>query len=497
MLLLALGYLIAVRKQGQRLMSGLKSRRSGIQKNIGPFSPETARPQRIFLFFCAVVMGMALMLTASRFSLLSVALILALIGGLFFLKPGFRRYGWIAMVMGLVVLAGWSFVKNIPDAKKQTPGWCLPTSMMEDYAIAGVGPGNFEYIYPRYRRYDSENGPGNIGRPFLKILVEYGIPCSVLVFFAFGTLFYQLLRVWLRRKKDALATGLGAAAVGCMLTGGVSAIFGPGMWTGYVDRVCGPGMWTGYNCFLVVSIPALGYCALFRQGYGFSEKFFWKIQTLKLARWRRTLLLVPALAVWMMIINLTVENVSAEIFSAKDAVLASDSASKALPHKNGKNLEVKQAGDREFDKKTLSDLENTLRANPGSGENWYLLGKRYALQKQDVYQYLNKWLPLAEQCFEQGLKRLPCDADMLFDVAGYWVWRSGILADDSSRGKGIEKFQKLFKRSLAITPENWPAAAVMVWQYFPVDAVVMGIVPEGDGDLKSAVLKWTVLQERI
>ena len=237
MLLLALGYLIAVRKQGQRLMSGLKSRRSGIQKNIGPFSPETARPQRIFLFFCAVVMGMALMLTASRFSLLSVALILALIGGLFFLKPGFRRYGWIAMVMGLVVLAGWSFVKNIPDAKKQTPGWCLPTSMMEDYAIAGVGPGNFEYIYPRYRRYDSENGPGNIGRPFLKILVEYGIPCSVLVFFAFGTLFYQLLRVWLRRKKDALATGLGAAAVGCMLTGGVSAIFGPGMWTGYVDRV--------------------------------------------------------------------------------------------------------------------------------------------------------------------------------------------------------------------------------------------------------------------
>lgn len=482
LLLLTFGYLIAVKKKSRRLMPGLQSKRANIQKIIGLFSPETARPHRIFFFFCAAATGTALILAASRACILFLALVLILIGILFFLKPGFRRYGSIALVMGLLALVWWPFAEITPDAEKRTLHSHLLIPMIKDYAAAGAGPGNFKYIYPRYRQLcDFESGPGNIGQSFLKALVEYGIVSAVIALFALGTLFYRLLRIWLRRKNDALATGLGAAAVGCMLLAGVYPSFGP-------------GMWTGYNCFFLIAISALGYCALFRQGYGFSEKFFWKTGTLKLTRWRRILLLVPALTGWMLMINLTVENLRAEIFPIKNAALIFDPNFKGLLCKNENRLKEMQTGDPASDKKTLLNLEKALQDNPGWGKNWYLLGKCYALQREDAYRYLGKWLPLAEQCFEQGLKRLPCDADMLFSVAGYWVWRSSILADDGFRGKSIKKFQKLFKRSLAIRPENWQAAAAMVWQYFPQDAVVMGIVPEG-GDLKSRVLKWTVQQK--
>ena len=462
LLLLVLGYLIAARKKSRRLMSGLQGRRAGIQKIIGLFSPEMAGPQRIFFFFCAGAIGTALMFTGSRPGLLSLALVLTLVGVLFFFKSGFRSYGWIAMLVGLAVLAAWSFGKNLSDEKKQSPGCNLLISMIGDYAVAGIGPGNFKYIYPGYGGCDSKNNSCNIGRPFLKAVVEYGMGCSILVLCAFGTLLYRLLRIWFRRKNDALATGIGAVAVGCMLLTGVYAFFGP-------------GMWAGYNCFLVTAIPALGYCALFRQGYGFSEKFFWKTGSLKLTRWRRALLLLSAVTGWMLMINLVVSD------------------HKELQCKNEYRLKERQVCNSESDKNAMFDLEKTLRDNPGWGKNWYFLGKCYALQKEDAYQYLNKWLPLAEQCFEQGLKRLPCDAGMLFDVAGYWVWRSGTLADDGSHGKGIEKFQKLFKRSLAITPENWQAAAAVVWQYFPQDAVVMGIIPEDDA-LQSRMLRWVTLK---
>lgn len=481
LLLLAFGYLVAVREKSRRLMPGLKSRRAYIQKIIGLFSPETARPLRIFSLFCAVATGTALMLTASRPCILSLALILTLAGVLFFFKPGFRRYGGLALVMGLAALACLPFAKTVPDAEKQTQSCRLLVSMVEDYAFTGVGPGNFRYIYPRYRNgCGSEDGPCNVARPFLKAVAQGGIACAVLAFSAFAALFYRMLRIWLRRKNDAPATGLGSAAVACLLLVGVYSFFGP-------------GMWTGYNCLVPAAVTALGYCALFRQGYGFSEKFFWKTGTLKLTGRRRVLLLVLSAAAWMLMINLTVEDFRAEIFPAEYAASIPGSDFKGLLHGNENRFKEKQVSCLKSGKKALPGLEQALRDNPGSGENWYLLGKCYALQKEDAYQYLNKWLPLAEQCFEQGLKRLPCDADMLFDVAGYWVWRSGILADENLREKGIEKFQKLFKRSLAITPEKWRAAADMVWRYFPQYAAVMGIVPEDD-NLQSAMLRWVTLK---
>ncbi len=61
-----------------------------------------------------------------------------------------------------------------------------------------------------------------------------------------------------------------------------------------------------------------------------------------------------------------------------------------------------------------------------------------------------------------------------------------------SKKEGVKKFQALFQRTLELKPNRWKKAADRVWEYFPNDAVVMGIVPDGDEKMKSRVLKYLV-----
>ena len=61
-----------------------------------------------------------------------------------------------------------------------------------------------------------------------------------------------------------------------------------------------------------------------------------------------------------------------------------------------------------------------------------------------------------------------------------------------SKEEGVKKFQALFQRTLDLQPNRWEKAADRVWEYYPQDAVVMGIVPAGDEKMKSRVLKYLV-----
>jgi len=56
------------------------------------------------------------------------------------------------------------------------------------------------------------------------------------------------------------------------------------------------------------------------------------------------------------------------------------------------------------------------------------------------------------------------------------------------REDGVRKFQGLFRRSLDINPRRWKEAVDRVWEYFSDDAVVIGIVPVNNEELKSRVM---------
>jgi len=157
---------------------------------------------------------------------------------------------------------------------------------------------------------------------------------------------------------------------------------------------------------------------------------------------------------------------------------------------------------REFNEWALASLEKAVRLNPAREHYWFNLGKRYSFKSYDPYSYVKQWLPLAEASFEQAVKNAPNDSNILFDVAWYWVWRSGLFSKKSgtdaptngrvSQKEGIAKFQKLFKRSLALKPGRWKQAVERVWEYYPDDAVVLGILPDDNPKLKSSALKLIV-----
>jgi LysM repeat protein len=166
---------------------------------------------------------------------------------------------------------------------------------------------------------------------------------------------------------------------------------------------------------------------------------------------------------------------------------------------NAENGEDRKA----FNFEAKKSLEYAVRLNPANGLSWYRLGYVYSSNKFHLYDYLNTWLPLADNCFDVVMKCAPKNEHLLLNMGRYWVWRARLLPENPmaqsgqeeknralSRKQGIHKFQEHFQRLLAINPVYWEETAQQTWEYFPSDSVVLGIVPDTNEALKSQVLRF-------
>jgi O-antigen ligase len=59
-----------------------------------------------------------------------------------------------------------------------------------------------------------------------------------------------------------------------------------------------------------------------------------------------------------------------------------------------------------------------------------------------------------------------------------------------TREDGIRKFQELFKRSLKLNRRDWKKAVERVWEYYPDEKIVMGVIPKDDKGLSLKVKEW-------
>ena len=59
-----------------------------------------------------------------------------------------------------------------------------------------------------------------------------------------------------------------------------------------------------------------------------------------------------------------------------------------------------------------------------------------------------------------------------------------------TREDGIRKFQGLFRRSLKLNKKNWKKAVERVWEYYPDEKIVLGVIPEDDEGLRVKVKEW-------
>ena len=515
---LSFGYFIAQKKLIREMPSGPGTPRTVLKTFVSWFEPESTRPKMIFFFIVTVLMGVALLMSASRGGILALGTSLLLTSILFGFKRSYRKYGAVSLILCLITL-GYGLQLGIdPTLKKfENPASLYDRlhitrtiiPMVDDYPVIGVGLGNFRYVYSRYiDDFDRVSSSGYAHNDWVEAGCETGFSGLSMLLLAFGIYMAKMIRIWYGRR-NFYVVGIGAGVVAGLLSVGIHSYFDFSM---HIPA----------NPLTLAVLLAIGYAVLHRRGCETGGAFFfYKKREIPLARWQRFALLALVLLVlnfavysvgkhvlaeaacpteWNSTMNL---NWNPELFDIDKAIAinAGNFEYHAKRAEHFKSLKAKNKKDRQaFDLEAKKSLEQAVSLNPAQGILWYRLGTIYSANKYDLYDYLDKWLPLADECYDEGIKCAPMDAAILFNTARYWVWRARLLPEMRTaesennnsvlyRKDGIQKFQQYFQRSLAINPGNWKSAARWTWTHFPDDAVVLGIIPKDNDELKSNVLK--------
>ena len=521
---LLFGFMIAQRRRHRRVFSGLGGGRAALQRLVGLFAPESASPRMLFFFFSALVMTLALLLSGSRGGILSMSAGMLGIAAIFFSKSGYRKYGSLAIVFCVLAFSYGVHIgientlkrfERLESLEERLLITRTIVPMVGEYKAVGVGWGNFQYVYPRFspddfNRVSSSNHAHN---DWIEALSEVGLTGGMLIATAFIVFLFKMVRVW-RNRRDLYALGVGAGVMAGLLAVAFHSYFELNM---HIPA----------NPLTLAAILALGYAALHCQGRGFKEQFFYSTREISLTARRRyavagVLLFILAVVMvasvrhfraeikapteWNSTLNL---NWNPQLIEVQGAIEINPANAEYHFKKAGLYMRAKSAHEmerREYNEAAISALETAVRLNPASEIYWYELGQRYSLRSYDPYDYVHRWLPLAEVCFSQAVKSSPNDPIILFNAAWYWVWRAGMLPEISAEGNlqhsdtlqtksaAIRKFQELFRRSLALNPKRWQQAVERVWEYHPDDAVVLGIVPVDNENLKSEVLKRVIIK---
>jgi len=516
---LLFGFMIAQRRRHSRVVSGLGGPRAGLQRLVGLFAPESANPRMIFFFFSSIVMALALLLSGSRGGILAMGAAMLGIAAVFFSKSGYRKYGGLAIGFCILTfsygvhigientLKRFEEVEHL-EARLFTTRTVVP--MVGAYKAAGVGWGNFRHVYPRFSpdQFNRVSSSGHAHNDWIEALSEVGLAGGFLIAAAFILYLYKMIRVW-RNRHDLHALGVGAGVMAGLLALAFHSYFDLNM---HIPA----------NPLTLAAVLALGYAALHREGRGFKERFFYRTREIPLTPWRRhvaagVLLFLLALGVLMSVRHFRAEimaptewnstlnlNWNPRLIEVEQAIAMNPANAEYHFKKAGLYMRAKSAHEMErraYNDAAIGALETAVRLNPANEFYWYELAQRYSLRSYAPFDYVQRWLPLAEVCFDQAVGSAPNNPDILFNAAWYWVWRAGMLPDKPDEGnsspaggirtrrEGIRKFQELFQRSLTLDPRLRRQAVERVWEYHPDDAVVHGIVPADDEKLRSEVLK--------
>ncbi|MDF1593688.1 MAG: O-antigen ligase family protein [Desulfobacterales bacterium] len=516
---LLFGFMIAQPRRHRRIVSGLGGSRAALQRFVGLFAPESASPRMIFFFFSALVMTLALLLSGSRGGILAMGIAMLGIAAIFFSKSGYRKYSVLAIAFCVLAFSYGVHIGIDNTLKRFEQVGSLEerlfitrtiVPMVKAYKTTGVGWGNFRYVYPRFSPDDFNrvSSSGHAHNDWIEALGEVGLAGGMLMAAAFIGFLFKMVRVW-RNRRDLYALGVGAGVMAGILAVAFHSYFELNM---HIPA----------NPLTLAAILALGYAALHCQGRGIKERFFYRTRELPLTRPRRyavagVLLLSLAVGMaaavrhfraeikapteWNSTLNL---NWNPQLIDVQQAIEINPYNAEYHFKKAGLYMRAKSAHEmerREYNDAAISALETAVRLNPASEIYWNDLGLRYSLRSYDPYDYVLRWLPLAEICFDQAVKSAPNAPNILFNAAWYWAWRAVMLPEKPQlenslpagairiRSDAVRKFQDLFRRSLALNPKPWQEAVERVWEYHPDDAVVLGIVPADNEKLKGEVLK--------
>jgi O-antigen ligase len=483
---LAVAYAGALGGKGEG-RHGLSHRRRSFKKRFLEFFSEKKKDIRRFLVvFAGGVLGLGLILSASRGGIIATTFALLLMGLFFTFRKSERRKG-----RAILILCAISLIYGLHAGLDYTVGrfeffdrdletrWIRAekaVDLFKDYPYTGVGAGNFRHAYGKYQDpRDKLLYVDYAHNDYAQFLAEAGIIGGVLLLAGTGWYAVRSFRVW-RRRDDPFAVCLGIAPFGALFALAIHS---------FSDY----NLHRPANVMVLIAVVAIGYAALHLEGHRHGRMNYG--HRLIPLRWRGLALLVCAtgLILWCGIwtirhfvaetycnteINITLnldQNPSAD---EARAAMAWDPGNAAYPHKfalalmDERDRRMQQpAPDTEGWKRShgpiIANLERAILLNPMNAQYHVQLGWEYSYL-YDRPDHAARWLPAADLCIDRAAwfaGSWPQNPSLQYDMGNYRTMRSKTF------GPGDPKSEV-----------NWAKA---VWHYRK------GVELEGKKDLPEGV----------
>ena len=450
-------------------------------------SLEQSHSKRLLIIFSGVIIGLGLVLSASRGGIISAALGLLVLGIFYVNRQSQKRNGLIVLAVFLLVGAYGVHV-GLEHTVKRFHSDQLQSSfegryryaektmdVFRDFELTGVGVGNFQYAYPRYQ------SPEDMGllidyahNDWAQLLAETGILGFVLVLLGIGYFTYYIVRRW-HARRDPPALALGVVPLAVLVTMGVHSYFDFNL---HIPA----------NVLVLAAVIAIGQATLLLRVRQAAEKYELEFKRLYLQKkGSLVVLLVLMLIAWNgawtvrhfaaetycnTVPNSTLVREQAPAVSKVQKAIGLDSYNAGYRHKlvQGLAREKKEGGHL---KPMTAALEKAVQLNPFNALYYLELGWAYTKRWQEP-DFEGKWLPAADHAMDMaGIFSGSKDPRMHRDVGTYWLMRSKTLDPSSEVWEAaLQKVGRHYRMAIDLKMENkqqkfYEEIRSTLWSYYP------------------------------
>ena len=431
-------------------------------------SVEQTYSKRALVIFCGVIIGLGLVLSASRGGIISAALGLLVLGAFYVTRQNQKRNGLVVLVVFLLV-GGYGLYVGLEHTIQRFQTDQLQSSfegrfryaqktmdVFKDYELAGVGIGNFQYAYPRYQ------APEDMGllidyahNDWAQLLAEAGIAGIILTVSGIALFVFFIAHQW-QDRKDNRAIALGIVPLAVLTTMGVHSWFDFNM---HIPA----------NVLILGSILAVGQASLFVRDRKSGQKFELGFRRLNFSSNGLLFVVVLLLVIcWSMswtlrhfaaetfcntVPNSTLNRVQNPAVTDVQRAIAWDRYNGEYWHKLARGLaqEKDNADDRGYLLPMTAALERAVQLNPFNPLYYLELGWAYTKRWQEP-DFEQKWLPAADHAMDMaGFYSGARDPRLHRDVGNYWLMRSKTLDPSlASWNEALQKIGKHYRLALAL-----------------------------------------------
>jgi len=473
----------------------LDARKPSFRTRVARFlSMEQGFNKRTLIVFSGAIMGIALIFSASRGGIISLAGAMLCMGVLLMVRKEQRVKGLVILLFFFITMAyalsiGVEYpverFKHIDTSYQSRLRYAQKTlDMFSDYKAAGVGLGNFQYVYPKYQSaVDKNMFIRHAHNDWVQFLAEAGVIGIVLLIVGIGYFLVRLLRLW-RIRNDPFAVCLGLAPLAVLTAIGLHS---------YSDF----NLHIPANFLMLSAVMAIGYSALHLDRNHRREKTLHRYHIVPL-RYKGMLVLFLVLGLifwsgWWSLRHVVAEAYCSTVTNSTlnrdhnppleevQKAIAWDRANPEYWYRLGRELRAvrEQAPVAQIyldnnrlrlQRQAVKAFEEAVRLNPFKAEYHIQLAWAYA-SVQDAADYLHKWLSAADlsmlrAAYFAGEKNPSLHRHM----GNYWVFRSKTIYGMHKQwkiawNKAIRHYQKA--QHLEKTKRLADEIITYVKQYYP------------------------------